>query len=108
MRPQSMQARSRSVTTRFWRVLGWRRRFDASVGLAYGSVLPEVDAEVTTGLAGLLSGSSRGLFAASGTNDKTPGSAARPLNSDFNGGAEGSRTPGLLDATEETGDTHTR
>ena len=64
----------------------------------YGSVLPEVEEEVTAGLSGLLN--SRGLTAVSGENDETPGVGSEPLTRGFSRGAEGSRTPGLLDATE--------
>jgi integrase len=65
----------------------------------YGSVLPEVDAEVTRGLDQLLR-PSRGLAAAS-TADRESIGSRNPL--DFNvvcGGGEGSRTPDLFDATE--------
>jgi hypothetical protein len=66
----------------------------------YRSVLPEVDATVTEGLTSLRTGTSRGIFAASGENDETPGTGSAPFTRGFMRGAEGSRTPGLLDATE--------
>jgi integrase len=62
----------------------------------YGSVLPEVDDEVTAGLGDLL----RGHSAGTAKTEEVAESGSGPLTSDFNGGAEGSRTPGLLDATE--------
>ena len=64
----------------------------------YGSVLPEVEEEVTAGLSELLN--SRGLAAVSGENAEAPGVSFEPLTRGFGRGAEGSRTPGLLDATE--------
>ena len=69
----------------------------------YGSVLEHVDAQVADGLSDLLSAQtadSRGLAAASGAKVETPESTARPMIRGFGRGAEGSRTPGLLDATE--------
>ncbi len=69
----------------------------------YGSVLEHVDAQVTDGLSDLLSAQtadSRGLAAAWGAKAETPDPTVRPMIRGFRGGAEGSRTPGLLDATE--------
>ena len=69
----------------------------------YGSILEDVDTEVVDGLSGLLAGpseSSRGQAAVNGQNNETPDPTVRPLTRGFRGGAEGSRTPGLLDATE--------
>ncbi len=42
----------------------------------------------------------RGHTAGTRKTEEVAGEGSRPVTSDFSGGAEGSRTPGLLDATE--------
>ncbi len=77
----------------------------------YGSVLESVDNEVIDGLDGLLAGSddepesataemSRGLPAVSADDELSRRRTKNVVTRENSGGAEGSRTPGLLDATE--------
>ncbi len=66
----------------------------------YGSVLEAVDQDVVAGLSHLISGEPRGQTAVKAQNEETPDQTVRPMIRGFRGGAEGSRTPGLLDATE--------
>ena len=73
----------------------------------YGSVLEDVDNEVIDGLDGLLDGPGakpRGLLAVSGSDTSEAGLGANPLTRRNERGAEGSRTPGLLDATDAEAD----
>ena len=65
----------------------------------YGSVLPEVDSEVSRGLGDLLR-PKRGQIAVSAAGSEV-GDLRNPHHfNDVSGGGEGSRTPGLFDATE--------
>lgn len=73
----------------------------------YGSVLEDVDTEVIDGLDGLVSGPGRGSRGLAAVSEGVPGGAdsnVRPLTRGNSCGAEGSRTPGLLDATDAEAD----
>ena len=67
----------------------------------YGSVPEDVDSEVIEGLDALLDVERRDQSAVKSQNGETPDRTVRSLTRGFDGGAEGSRTPGLLDATED-------